>query len=163
MLLFLHEKSNLNGNASRSEPRAFTCHGTAHPGSPHGNKDRGALAGTGGPASGMDRRRAGDNASELESLDAPGKRPRSKSLRAGETAGTSPALDATGAKAAGRGPGEISLGIRAPAGPLGWSHPRGPSEASVRDKPEGSSGTVLDAPVRVSTEEGRLYVSPGQE
>ena len=149
MVPFLHEKSNLNGNASRREPRAFTGHGTADPGSPHGNKDRGALAGTGGPASGMDRRRVGDNASELESLDAPGKRSRGKGLGTPETAGASAALDAKGAKAVGRGPGEISLGIRAPSGPMGWSHPRGPSEASVWDNPEGSSGSVLDAPVRV--------------
>jgi len=163
MISFLHEKFNLNGNASRSEPRAFTGHGTANPGSTHGNKDRGALAGTGGPASGMDSRRVGDNAPEFESLDAPGKRSRGKSAGTCEATRASATFDAEGAKTVRRRPGEVSCGIRAPARPMGRSHARGPSEASVRDNLEGSSGSVLDAPVRVSTEAGRVYVSSGKE
>ena len=149
MVPFLHENSNLNGNASGSEPRAFTGHGTANPGSPHGDKDRGALAGTGGPASGVDRRRVGGNASELKPLDAPGERSRSTSPGTRETAGASAALDAEGAAAVRRRPGKVSFGIRVTTGSMGWPHPRGPSEAPVWDNLESSSGSVLDAPVRV--------------
>lgn len=163
MVRFLHEKSNRNGNTSGSEPRAATRHGTAHPGSPHGNKDRGALAGTGGPASRVDRRRAGDNASELESLDASGKRSWNRGFGAGEAAGAPATVDAKGAKAVRGRSREVSFCIWAPEGPMGRPHPRGPSEASVRDNPEGSSGAVLDAPVGVPAEAGRLYVSSGEE
>ena len=111
----------------------------------------------------MGRRRVRVDASELKSLDASGKRSRGKSAGTREATRASATFDAEGAKAAGRRPGEVSCGIRAPARPMGRSHSRGPSEASVRDNPEGSSGSVLDAPVRVSTEAGRLYVSSGKE
>jgi transposase len=43
MIPCFHEKSNLNVNASGSKQRAFIDHGTANPGSPYGDKDRGSL------------------------------------------------------------------------------------------------------------------------
>ena len=72
MILYFHEKPNLNINTSRSKPRAFARHGTANPGSPHRDKDCGSIADTGGSASGVDRRRARVDASEFKPLDASG-------------------------------------------------------------------------------------------
>ena len=78
MIPYFHEKPNFNVNASRSKQRAFTGHGTANPGSPYGDKDRGSIADTGGSASGVDRRRVRVDATELKSLDAPSERSRVK-------------------------------------------------------------------------------------
>ncbi len=72
MIPWFHEKPNLSVNAFRSKQRAFTGHGAANPGSPHGDKDRGSIADTGGSASGVGRRRARVDATELKPLDAPG-------------------------------------------------------------------------------------------
>ena len=47
-IMWIHEKFNLNVNVFRSKPRAFTRHGSANPGSPHGDKDRGSIVDTGG-------------------------------------------------------------------------------------------------------------------
>ena len=58
---------------------------------------------------------------------------------------------------------EASFGIWVTASSLGWSHLGDPSEASVWDNLESSSSSVLDAPIGVSTEAGRIYVSLRQE
>ena len=163
MISCFHEKSDLNVNASRSKQRAFTDHGTVNPGSPHGDKDRGSIADTGGSASGMDRRRVRVDASELKPLDAPSERSRVKGLGAREAA-WAPAAVKPKSSAAIRGRfREASLGIWVTASSMGWSHLGGPSEASVWDNLESSPSSVLDAPIGVSTEAGGIYVSSRQE
>jgi hypothetical protein len=158
-----HEKPNLNVNASRSKSRAFTGHGTANPRSPHGDKDRGSIADTGGSASGVDRRRVRNDATELKPLDAPGERSRVKGLGTGEAAWASTAVKFKNSAAIRGGFREASFGIRVTASSMGWSHVGGPSEASVWDNLESSSSSVLDASIRVSTEAGGIYVSSRQE
>jgi hypothetical protein len=159
MIPWFHEKSDLNVNASRSKPRAFTGHGTANPGSQHGDKDCGSFADTGGSASGVDRRRVRVDASELKPLDAPGERWRVKGLDACEAAWAPAAVNRKSSTAIRGGFRETSFGVWVTAGSMGWSHFGGPSEASVWDKLESSSSSVLDAPIGVSTETGRIYVS----
>ena len=163
MIPCFHEKSDIDVNASRSEQRAFTVHGTANPGSPHGGKDRGSIADTGGSASGMDRRRVRVDASELKPLDAPGERSRVKGLGAREATWASGPDKPKSSAAIGEGFGEGSFGIWVTASSMGWSHLGGPSEASVWDNLESSSSSVLDAPIGVLTEAGGIYVSSRQE
>jgi hypothetical protein len=163
MIPCFHEKSDIDVNASRSKQRAFTGHGTANPGSPHGDKDRGSIADTGGSASGMDRRRVRLDASELKPLDAPSERSRVKGVGTREAAWASGPDNPKGSAAIGERFGEASFGIWVTASSMGWSHLGGPSEASVWDNLEGSSSSVLDAPIGVSTEAGGIYVSSRQE
>jgi hypothetical protein len=128
-----HEKPNLNINASRSKPRAFASHGTANPRSPHGNKDRGSIADTGGSASGMDRRCVRVDASELKPLDAPSERSRVKGLGTHEAAWASTAVKPKSSAAIRGRFREASFGIWVTASSMGWSHLGGSSEASVWD------------------------------
>lgn len=86
MIPCFHEKPNLNVNASRSEQRASTGHGTANPGSSHGDKDSGSIADIGGSASGVDRRCVRVDATDLKPLDAPSERSRVKGLGIREAA-----------------------------------------------------------------------------
>jgi hypothetical protein len=158
-----HEKSDVNVNASRSKQRAFTGHGTANPGSPHGDKDRGSIADVGGSASGVDRRRVRVDASELKSLDAPSERSRVKSLSTREAAWASAAVNAKNSAAIRGRFREASFGIRITASSMGWSDLGSPSEASVWDKLESSPSSVLDASIGVSTEAGGIYVSSREE
>ena len=159
MISCFHEKPNLNVNASGSKQRAFTGHGTSNPGSPHGNEDRGSIADTGGSASGVDRRRIRVDATELKPLDAPSERSRVKGFGTREAAWASAAVDLKSSAAIRGGFREASFGIRVTASPMGWSHLGGSSEASVWDNLESSSGSVLDAPIGVSTEASGIYVS----
>jgi hypothetical protein len=163
MIPCFHEKSDIDVNASRSEQRAFTGHGTANPGSPHGNKDRGSIADTGGSASGVDRRRVRVDASELKPVDAPSERSGVKGLGTREAAWPSAAVNLKSSAAIRGRFREASIGIWVTASSMGWSHVGGPSEASVWDNLESSSSSVLDAPIGVSTETGGIYVSPRQE
>jgi hypothetical protein len=163
MILYFHEKPNLNVNASGSKQRAFTGHGTANPGSPHGDKDRGSFADTGGSASGVDRRRVRVDASELKSLDAPSERPRVRGPGTREAAWASAAVNSKSSAAIRGGFRETSFGIRVTASSMGWSHLGDPSEASVWDNLESSPSSVLDASIGVSTEAGGIYVSSREE
>ena len=159
MIPCFHEKPHLNVNASRSEQRAFTGHGTANPGSPHGDKDPGSIADTGGSATGMDRRRGRVDASELKPLDAPSERSRVKSLGTGKAAWTSPAVNIKSSAAIRGGFREAPFGVWVSASSMEWSHLGGPSEASVWNNLESLPGSVMDASIGVSTEEGGIYVS----
>jgi hypothetical protein len=163
MIPYFHEKPNLNVNASRSKQRAFTGHGTANPGSPHGDKDRGSFADTGGSASGVDRRRVRFDSTELKPLDAPSERSGVKGLGIREAAWASAAANRKSSTAIGGTFREASLGIWVTAGSLGWPHVGGSSEASVWDNLESSPSSILDAPIGVSTEAGGIYVSSRQE
>jgi hypothetical protein len=163
MIPCFHEKPNLNVNASGSKQRAFTGHATANPGSPHGDKDRGAIADTGGSASGVDRRGVRVDATELKPLDAPSERSRVKGLGTREAAWASAAVNAKSSAAIRGGFREASFRIWVTASSMGWSHPGGSSEASVWDKLESSPSSVLDASIGVSTEAGGIYLSSGQE
>ena len=163
MIPCFHEKPDLNVNASGSKQRAFSGHGTANPGSPHGDKDRGSIADTGGSASGVDRRRVRVDATELKPLDAPSERSRVKGLGTREAAWASAAVNFKSSAAIRGGFREASFGIRVTASSMGWSHLGGPFEASVWNNFESSPGSVLDASIGVSTEAGGLYVSSRQE
>jgi hypothetical protein len=163
MIPCFHEKSDINVNASRSKQRAFTGHGTANPGSPHGDKDCSSIADTGGSASGVDRRRVRVDASELKPLDAPGERSRVKGLGTGKAAWASAAFNPKSSAAIGGGFREASFGIWVAASSMGRSHLSGASEASVWDNLEGASSSVLDAPIGVPTEAGGIYVSSREE
>jgi len=162
MIFCFHEKPNLNVNASRSEQRAFTGNGTANSESPHGNKDRGSIADTGGSASGVDRRRVRVDATELKPLDARSERSRVKGLGTCEAAWASGAVNPESSAAIRGRFREASFGIWVTASSMGWSHLGGPSEASVWDKLKGSPSSVLDASIGVSTETGGIYVSSRQ-
>ena len=163
MILYLHEKPNLNVNASRSEQGASSGHGTANPGSPYGDKDRGSIADTGGSASGVGCRRVGIDATELKPLDARSERSRLKGLGPREAAGASPTINPKSSAAIRGGLGETSFGIRFTASSMGWSHIGSSSEASVWNSLESSPGSVVDASIGVSAEAGRIYVSSRQE
>ena len=163
MILYFHEKPNLNVNASRSKQRAFTGHGTANPGSPHGDKDSGFIADTGGSASGVDRRRVRIDAPELKPLDAPSERSRVKGLGTRKAAWASAAVNPKSSAAIRGGFREASFGIRVAASSMGWSHLGSAFEASVWNNLESSPGSVLDASIGVSTEAGGVYVSSRQE
>ena len=163
MIPCFHEKSNLNVKASRSKQRAFTGHGTANPGSPHGDKDRGSFADTGGSASGVDRRRVRVDAPELKPLDAPSERSGIKGPGTREAAWASAAVNPKSSAAIGERFREASFGIWVTASPVGWPHFGGSSEASVWDNLEGPPGSVLDAPIGVSTEAGGIYLSSRKE
>ena len=163
MISCFHEKPDPNVNASRSKARAFTGHGTSNPGSPHGDKDRGSIADTGGSASGVDRRRIRVDATELKPLDAPSDRSRVKGLGTREATRASAAANPESSAAIRGRLREASFRIRVTARSMGWSHVGGPSEASVWDNLESSPGSILDAPIGVSTEAGGIYVSSRQE
>jgi len=163
MIPCFHEKPDFNVNASRSKQRASTGHGTTNPGSPHGSKDRGSIADTGGSASGVDRRRVRVDATELKPLDAPGERSRVKSFGTQEAAWASTAVKPKSPAALRGGFREVSFGIWVTASSMGWSHLGGPSEASVWDNLESSSSSVLDASIGVSTEASGIYVSSREE
>ena len=163
MIPCFQEKSNLNVNASRSKQRAFAGLGTVNPGSPHGNKDRGSIADTGGSASGMDRRRIRVDATELKPLDAPSERSRLRGLGIRETTWATAAVNPKSSAAIRGRFGEASFGIWVTAGSMGWSHFGGPFEASVWDNLESSPSSVLDASIGISTEAGGIYVSSREE
>ena len=163
MILCFHEKSNVNDSASRSEPRAFTGHGTTNPGSPYGDKDRGSIADAGGSASRMDRRRVRVDATELKPLGARGERSRVKGLGPGEAAWASASVNPKGPAAIREGFREVSFGVWVAASSMGWSHFGDPLKASVWDNIESSPSSVLDASIGLSTEAGGIYVSSRQE
>lgn len=163
MILCIHEKPSLNVNASGSKQRAFTGHGTANPGSPYGDKDRGSIADTGGSASWVDCRRVRVDATEPEPLDAPSERSRVKGLGVCETAWASAEVNSESSAAIRGRFGEASFGIRITAGSMGWSHLGGLSEASVWNNLESPPGSVLDASIGLSSEAGGIYVSSRQE
>lgn len=163
MIPCFHEKSDIDVNASRNKQRTFTVHGTANLGSPHGDKDRGSIADTGGSASGMDRRRVRVDASELKPLDAPSERSGVKGLGTHEAAWASAAFNPKSSAIIRGRFREASFGIWVTASSMGWSHFGGPFEASVWDNLESPPSSVLDAPVGVSAEAGGIYVSSRQE
>ena len=163
MIPYFYEKPNLNVKASGSKQRAFTDHGTANPGSPYGDKDRGSIADTGGSASGVGRRRVRVDAAELKPLDAPSKRPRVKCLDTRAATWASAAVNRKSSAAIRGRFREASFGIWVTASSMGWSHLGGSFEASVWDNLESSPGSVLDASIGVSTEAGWIYVSSRQE
>ena len=163
MIPCFHEKPNLNVNASRSEQRGFTGHGTANPGSPHGDKDSGSIADTGGSASGVDRRRVRFDSTELKPLDAPSERSGVKGLGTREAAWASAAFKSKSSAAIRARFREVSFGIRVTASSMGWSHFGDSFEASVWDNFESTASSVLDASIGVSTEAGGIYVSSRQE
>ena len=161
MISYFHEKPHVNVNASRSKQRSSAGHGTANPGSPYGDKDRGSIADTGGSASGVGGRRVRVNATEFKPLDAPSKRSRVKGLGPREAAWTSPPVNPkSSAPIRGRFR-EAAFGIWVTASSLGWSHLGGSFEATVWGNLERSPGSVLDASIGVSAEAGRIYVSSG--
>ena len=163
MIVYFHEKSGINVNASGSKPRAFAGHGTVNPGSPQGDKDCGSVADIGGSASGMDCRRVRVNASELKPLDAPSERSGVKGLRVHKEAWAAGADKPKSSAAIGERFGKASFGIWVAASSMGWSHLGCPSETPVWDNLESSSSSVLDAPIGVSTEAGGIYVSSRQK
>jgi hypothetical protein len=163
MIPWFHEKPNLNVNASGSKQRASTGHGTANPGSPHRDKDRGSIADTGGSASGVDRRRVRVDATKLKPLDAPSERSGIKGLGTREAAWASAAVNPESSAAIRGRFRETSFRIRVTPSSMGWSQLGGPSEASVWDNLESSPSSVLDASIGVSTEAGGIYVSSRQE
>jgi hypothetical protein len=163
MIPSFHEKPNFNGNASGSKQREFNSHGTANPGSPHGDKDCGSIADTGGSASGVDRRRVRVDAAELIPLDTPSERSTIKGLGTHEAAWASAAVNLKSSAAIRGGFRETSFRIRVTASSMGWSHLGGSFETSVWNNFESSPGSVLDAPIGVSTEAGGIYVSSRQE
>ena len=163
MISYFHEKPHVNVNASRSKQRSSAGHGTANPGSPYGDKDRGSIADTGGSASGVDRRRVRVDATELKPLDAPSERSRVKGLGTPEAAWASAADNLKGSAAIRGGFREASFGIRVTASSMGWSHFGGSSEASVWDNLESSPGSVMDASVGISTETGGIHLSSGKK
>ena len=163
MIQCFHEKPDFNVNASRSKQRAFTGHGTDNPGGPHGDKDCGPIADTGGSASGVDRRRVRVDATELKSLDAPSERSRVKGLGTREATWASAAVNPKSSAAIRGRFREASFGIRLIPSSMGWSHLGGSFEASVWDNLESSPGSVLDASIGVSTEAVGIYVSSREE
>src|SRR5512139_3190535 len=122
MISCFHEKSDINVNASRSKQRAFTGHGTANPGSPHGDKDCGSIADTGGSASGVGCRRVRVDATELKPLDAPSERSRPKGLGSHEATWASTAVNVKGSAATRGSLSQDSFGIWVTASSVGWSH-----------------------------------------
>ncbi len=163
MIPCFHEKPNLNVNASRSKQRAFTGHGTSNSGSPHGDKDRGSIADTGGSASGVGCGRVRVDATELKPLDASSERSRVKGLGTREAAWASAAVNVKSSAAIRGGFREASFGIRVTASSMGRSHVGGSSEASVWNNLESSPSSVLDASIGVSAEAGGICVSSRQE
>jgi len=158
MIFSFHEKPIVSVNASGGQPRASVVHGSASPGSRCGNEDSGFTADTRGSASGMDCRGPGDDASELESLDAQGERTGAEGPGTSKATGASGSFNSQGASAIGRPPGAVPFGVWAEPGSLGRPHISGPPEASFRDNPEGSPGPVLDAPARLPAETLWVFV-----
>ena len=111
---------------------------------------------------GLGRSGLGLTADEPESLGSGGEYGRPKGFVEQESARPAFPIDAA-YRAGSRTPsGGISPAIWVEPGPLGRSDPGCTSKASVRDKVEGPAGPKLDAPVGVSSEKGKLYVSSGQ-
>ena len=162
MIKIQHEKSKFNVNASGSKSRASVGLGQENSGSLYRNKDSGSLADFGGSASGVDLRGLGSNASELKRLDAQSKREGGRVSEGGDSAWASSSFNSgndSGNRAEFR---EISFGIWAKPGALGWSHLGGLSETSFWNKAESSSGAKLDAPGGVSFKTGQLFLFAGE-
>ena len=159
MLLGIHEKPIVNVNASGGQPRAIALHGSASSGSRCGDENSGFAADTGGAAAGMDRRGSGDNASEFESLDAQGKRAGAKESGTDKAPGASRTLNCQGAAGIGSSLRAATFSVWAESGPVGRPHISGPLKAPIWDSAESSTGPVVDAPVRVSAETSRVFIS----
>jgi hypothetical protein len=155
---WLHEKSKLDVDASRGEPRASCGLRSGNPGSTRRVKDRGFVADSGGSASGMGLRGARPDASEFESLDAQGEQTGTVGIKAGKTSRAPGAIDSRDPGEAGGRPGEGAPGVWIESCPLGWTDPGEASGASVRDKAEGATGAKVDASAGVPTEAGQLFV-----
>jgi len=162
MVKIHHEKSKFNVNQSGSKPRASIGLGPENPGSLYRDKDSGSLADFGGSASGVDLRGFRSDASELKRLDAQGKREGGRVSEGGDSAWASPSFKPGNDSGSREEFGEISFGIWAKSGALGWSHLGNLFETSVWDKAESSSGAKLDAPGGVSFKTGQLFLSAGQ-
>jgi hypothetical protein len=159
MISLIHEKPIINVNASGGQPRAFALHGSASPGSRCWDEDSGFAADTGGSASGMDLRGFGDNASEFESVDAQGKRAGAKDSGTDKAPGASRSLNGSGAAGIGSSLRAVTFRVWAESGSMGRPDISGPLKAPVWDSAESSTGSVVDAPVRLSAETGRVFVS----
>jgi hypothetical protein len=159
MVTWLHEKTIVNVNASGGQPSAFALHGSASSGSRCRDEDSGFAADTGGAASGMDCRGFGDDAAEFESVDAQGKRAGAKDAGPDKAAGASRPLNAQSAAGIGSSLRAVTLRVWAESGSVGRPHRSSPPKAPVWDSAESSTGPGVDAPVRISAETGRVFVS----
>jgi len=121
------------------------------------------IADTGGSASGMDSRSVGLDASELESLDAQGKRSGVEIFGTGKETRASCSFDSKGSPRTGRRFREVPVRIWVKSNSVGWSHVGCSPEAAFQDNLEGSAGSVLDASSGLSTKTGWLYLSSGTE
>ena len=92
-----------------------------------------------------------------------GKRSRVKGVGTDKAAWTAGEINPKDSAAIRERFGEGSFGIWVTPSWVGWSHLGGPSEASVWDNLKGPSGSVLDAPIGVSTEAGGIYLSSRKE
>lgn len=96
-------------------------------------------------------------------MDALGKRSRVKGVETDKAAWTAAEINPKDSAAIRERFGEASFGIWVTLSWVGFSHFGGPSEASVWDNLEGPSGSVLDAPIGVSTEAGEICLSSREE
>ena len=159
MLFGIHEKPIVNVNASGGQPRAIALHGSASSGSRCGDENSGFAADTGGAASGMDRRGSGDNASEFESVDAQGKRAGTKDSGTDKAPGTSGSSNCQGAAGIGSSLRAVTCRVWAASGSVGRPDISGPLKAPVWDSAESATGPIVDAPIGLSAETGRVFIS----
>ena len=161
MVLLLHEKSHFIFDASRCKPRASDSLCFGGPGGMDGFKDSRPIADTGGSASGMDSRGIRLDATELESLDAQGKRAGDKGVRDKTQEWASFAVNPRYATEIGDGFGEEAFRPWDKPGSMGRSHACCPPETAFWREDKSPPSPVLAAPIRVLSETCRLLVYSG--
>ena len=159
MLYLMHEKVSPRSPRINSQAAVRPCRKS--PGSLDRYKDCGFIAGTGGPASGMDNSSIGSNPHEFESVDSWGEQRRC-GVSSTKTSTWPPwATDRGSCPKIARSSGEKSSWVWLVTCWMGWSNPGCSFEEIFWDKPEGSTSPVLDASVGLSDEACQLCVCSG--
>jgi hypothetical protein len=159
MLYFQYEETIPRSPRIKSRAVARPCR--EGPGSLGRNKDRGSVAGIGGPASGMDNPSIGSNPHELESMGPWGEPRRYRVSSTEPSAWPSWTADRGACAGAGGSSREESSGVWLVSCWMGWPNPGCPFEEILWDKSEGSASPEVDAPVGLSDEACQLLLPSG--
>jgi hypothetical protein len=159
MIYLVHEETIVTSPRFGSRAAVRPC--PASPGSRGWYEDRGSVAGTGGPAFGMDNPSTGSNPHELESMGRWGEPRRYRVSSTKASAWPSWTTDRGACPTAAGSSSDESSGVWVVSGGMGWPNAGCPFEEILWDKSEGSTSPEVDASVRLSDEACRLCLPSG--
>jgi len=159
MLFFSHESFNFG--APGSHQGGAIGPGKASSGGVDGDKDRGLIAGFGGPAAGTGKRFVWAESHDSGAMDSRSEPRGNPGSDTGAPTWPSDSTNAGGEGTVGAASGKESSGIWLIQGCLGWANAGGTCKGTFWGEAESATGAVLAAPVGLQPKEGQLCLSTG--